>query len=107
MQTCTKILQVAAMNKKAVWQYRCGINMYQSHWKEHFPPLASSTSQIKLGNMISKWKLTAVLPLSMCRYELIAMCWLMNPKDRPSFSDLVVRLKDYWDNEHFYVVQSL
>jgi len=49
MQTCTKILQVAAMNKKAVWQYRCGINTYQSHWKEHFPPLASSTSQIKLG----------------------------------------------------------
>ena len=31
----------------------------------------------------------------------------MNPKDRPSFSDLVVGLKDYWDSEHFYVVQSL
>ena len=30
----------------------------------------------------------------------------MNPEDRPTFSDLVVRLKDYWDNEHFYVVQN-
>jgi len=42
----------------------------------------------------------------MCRYDLIATCWNMNPDDRPSFSDLVVRLGDYWDDEHFYVVQN-
>ena len=31
----------------------------------------------------------------------------MSPEDRPSFSDLVIRLKDYRENEHFYVVQNL
>ena len=44
--------------------------------------------------------------LSMCRYELITSCWHINPEDRPSFSDLVVRLRDYWDDQHFYVVQD-
>jgi len=44
--------------------------------------------------------------LSMCRYELITSCWHINPEHRPSFSDLVVRLRDYWDDEHFYVVQD-
>ena len=42
----------------------------------------------------------------MCRYDLIATSLLVNPDDRPSFSDLVVRLGDYWDDEHFYVVQN-
>ena len=59
-----------------------------------------------LHKMDKMRKLTVISLLSMCRYEIITSCWHINPTDRPSFSDLVVRLRDYWDDEHFYVVQD-
>lgn len=42
--------------------------------------------------------------IPLCRYSVISSCWNTMPENRPSFGDLVVSLKDYWDDEHFYVV---
>ena len=33
-------------------------------------------------------------------------CWEIRPEERPNFQELVTLLKDYWDEEHFYVVQT-
>ena len=41
------------------------------------------------------------------RYTVLFQCWSSLPEDRPSFSELCVHLKDYWDEEHLYVIQSV
>ena len=40
------------------------------------------------------------------RYTMLTQCWAALPEDRPSFTDLCTQLKEYWDDEHLYVVQS-
>ena len=41
------------------------------------------------------------------RYALMRQCWHHLPDDRPSFTELTLLLKEYWDEEHLYIVQTL
>ncbi len=35
----------------------------------------------------------------------MAQCWQLLPEDRPNFSQLVEELRDYWEEEHAYVME--
>ena len=42
-----------------------------------------------------------------CRFDILCKCWELKPEDRPTFSEMVDMLQEYWDDEHFYIVRSL
>ncbi|XP_064389307.1 epidermal growth factor receptor-like isoform X3 [Halichondria panicea] len=48
---------------------------------------------------------------SLCPLKLygviMAQCWQLLPEDRPNFSQLVEELRDYWEEEHAYVMEFL
>ncbi len=42
----------------------------------------------------------------MSRYSVVmAQCWKLLPENRPYFSRLVEELRDYWEEEHAYVME--
>ena len=36
------------------------------------------------------------------RYEIIGHCWQYLPDDRPTFEEILLNLKEYWDDAHLY-----
>ena len=39
------------------------------------------------------------------RYEIISCCWRYLPDNRPTFEEILLSLREYWDDAHLYAVQ--
>ena len=40
------------------------------------------------------------------RYEIISCCWQYLPDTRPTFEEILLKLREYWDDACLYVVQT-
>ena len=63
--------------------------------------LLSDCSRFRLPNSIS------VCHVIFChRYEIIGCCWQYLPDTRPTFEEILLKLREYWDDARLYVVQT-
>ena len=40
------------------------------------------------------------------RYEIISCCWEYLPDNRPTFEEILLKMREYWDDACLYVVQT-
>ena len=56
---------------------------------------------------VATWTVTIFICYLNVRYMLMRQCWHHLPDERPSFTELMSLLKEYWDEKHLYIVQTL
>ena len=37
---------------------------------------------------------------------MVGCCWQFMPENRPTFEETLLKLREYWDDEHLYAVQT-
>ena len=69
--------------------------------------LLNVCSIVHFPNSISVCRVTGCHTSIFChRYEIISCCWRYLPDNRPTFEEILLKLREYWDDARLYVVQT-